>query len=269
MRFRFHRVLALTAGSAALLACAGCSSGTRIGPSLAGGTPNAEAGKDAGTIFADSIAAMGKATSVHLKGPLAGIFFDADIGKGSFSGTADQGGKVFNIVYLADPGGVPTKARIFIKAPAAVWATASSPAIGACVGGAWLTLDPATSGASSPSPTGAARLTADAGQLGDLTSFANALGTSPGVLTKGATGTADGTPVIAIKSNSGASAFVATEGPPYLLRLSGISSGQSQTIAFTNWNGGVPFTAPTGARPLTTVLAACPGAARPGATPTP
>ncbi|HEX4754255.1 MAG TPA: hypothetical protein VH661_00705 [Candidatus Dormibacteraeota bacterium] len=269
MRLRAHRVLALTAGSAALLACASCSSGTTIGPGIVSGTPNAEAAKDAGSIFADSIAAMAKATSVHLKGPLAGIFFDADVGKGNFTGTADQGGKVFNIVYLADPGGVATKARIFIKAPAAVWAAASSPAIGACVGGAWLTLDPATSGASSPSPTGAARLTADAGQLGDLASFANALGTSPGVLTKGATGTADGTPVIAIKSDSGASVFVATAGPPYLLRLSGISSGQAQSVEFTNWNGGAQFTAPTGARPLTTVLAGCPSPATPGPTPTP
>jgi hypothetical protein len=266
---RSHRVIVGVAGCATLLACAGCSSGTRIGPSSPAGTPNAEASKAAATIFADSIAAMGKATSVHFKGPIAGIFFDADIGKGNFTGTTNQGGKVFDIVYLADPGGVPSKARIFVKASARVWATSSSPAIGACVGDKWLMLDPATAGANAPSPSGAARLTADAGQLGDLAGFANALGTSPGVLSKGATGTANGTTVIAITSNSGASAFVATEGPPYLLRLSGISSGQSQTLDFTNWNGGAQFTAPSGARSLTTALAACPGAATPGATPTP
>jgi hypothetical protein len=266
---RLQTLSAATAGCAALLACAGCSSGTTIGPGSPGGTPNAEAGKDAAAIFADSIAAMRTATSVHLKGPIAGIFFDADIGKGNFSGTANQGGKLFNIVYIADPGGASTSDRIFIKASSTVWATASSPAIGACVGDVWLTLDPTTAGAHSTAPTGAARLTADAGQLGDLAGFATALGTSPGVLTKGATGTADGTTVIAIKSNSGASAFVATQGRPYLLRLSGISSGQAQTLDFTNWNGGAQFPTPSGARSLTTVLAGCPGAATPRATPTP
>lgn len=266
---RLRTLTAATAGCAALLACAGCSSGTTIGPSSAAGTPNAEAGKDAATIFADSIAAMGKATSVHLKGPVSGIFFDADLGKGNFNGTANQGGKVFDIVYIADPGGDPAKARIFLKASAAVWAAASSAAIGACVGDRWLTLDPASAGANSSAPQGAAQLTSDAGQLGDLAAFANALGASPSVLTKGATGSVAGTSVVAVKSNSGASAFVATQGPPYLLRLSGISNGQAETLDFTNWNGGAHFTAPGGARSLTTVLAGCPGAATPAASPTP
>jgi hypothetical protein len=266
---RLRRLTAATAGCAALLACAGCSGGTTIGPSTPAGTPNAEAGKPAATIFADSVAVMGKATSVHLKGPVSGIFFDADLGKGDFNGTVNQGGKVFDIVYIVDPGGDATKARIFLKASATVWAAASSAAIGACVGDKWLTLDPATAGANSSAAQGAAQLTSDAGQLGDLAAFANALGTSPGILTKGATGSVDGTSVIAIKSNSGASAFVATQGPPYLLRLSGISSGQAQTLDFTNWNSGARFPAPGGARSLTSALAGCPGAATPAASPTP
>lgn len=266
---RLRRLIATTAAGAGLLACAGCSSGTIIGPSQAAGTPNSEAGKDAGTIFADSVAAMAKATSVHLKGPVSGIFFDADVGKGDFNGTVNQGGKVFDIVYIVDPGGDPAKTRIFLKASAQVWTAAASAAIGSCVGDKWLTLDPATAGANSSSPQGAAQLTADAGQLGDLAALANALGTSPGVLTKGATGTVDGTTVIAINSNSGTSAFVATQGAPNLVRFSVTSSGQGQTVDFTNWNGGARFAAPSGARSLTSVLAGCPGAATPSASATP
>jgi hypothetical protein len=113
------------------------------------------------------------------------------------------------------------------------------------------------------------QLTADAGQLGDLAAFATALGTSPGTLTKGTTGTVNGTSVIVLTSNAGSSAFVATQGPPYLLRLSGISSGQAQSLVFSNWNGQATFTAPSGARSLATVLASCPLAATPGPTPTP
>lgn len=264
---RLRRLTTVTACCAALLACAGCSSGTRIGPSIPAGTPNAEAAKDAATIYTDSVAAMRTATSVHLKGPVAGIFFDADLGKGNFSGTANQGGRVFDIVYIADPAGDPAKARIFLRASTAVWTVASSPAIGRCVGGAWLTMDPATAGVGATAPQGAEQLTSDAGQLGDLTAFATALGTSPGTLTKGATGTVDGVSVIAVTSDNGASAFVATEGPPYLLRLSGISSGQAETLEFSNWNRGASFTAPAGARPLTAVLAGCPGASTPSPTP--
>jgi hypothetical protein len=266
---RRRRLTAATATCAALLACAGCSSGTTIGPSSPAGTPNGEAAKDAATIFADSVAAMRTATSVHLKGPIAGITFDADLGKGNFSGTANQGGRVYDIVYIADPAGDAAKARIFLRASAAVWTTASSPAIGHCVGGAWLTLDPATAGRAATAPQGVEQLTADAGQLGDLAAFATALGTSPGTLTKGATGTVNGTSVIALTSNAGSSAFVATQGPPYLLRLSGISSGQAQSLVFSNWNGQASFTAPSGARSLATVLAGCPIAATPSPTPTP
>lgn len=266
---RRRRLAAATATSAALLACAGCSSGTTIGPSSPAGTPNGEAAKDAGTIFSDSVAAMRTATSVHLKGPVAGIFFDADLGKGNFRGTANQGGKLYDIVYIADPAGNPAKARIFLRASAAVWSTASSPAIGHCIGGNWLTLDPATAGTAATAPKGVDRLTSDAGQLGDLVGFAAALGTSPGTLTKGATGTVNGTAVIAVTSKVGASAFVATQGPPYLLRLSGISSGQAQSLEFSNWNAGASFVAPSGARQLATVLAGCRLAATPGATPTP
>jgi hypothetical protein len=267
---RLRRLIATTAASAGLLACAGCSSGTIIGPSQAAGTPNSEAGKDAGTIFADSVAAMAKATSVHLKGPIAGILFDADVGKGNFNGTATEKGQPFQIDYIADPGGDPTKARIFLKASAAAWTAASSAAAGHCVGDQWLTLDPATAGATATGATGPAQLTSFAGQLGDLSSFAASLGQSPGTLTKGAVSTISGVSAVEIKGNSGAtSVFVAVEGPPYLLRIATGGGGQAQALDFTHWNAGAGFTPPNGARPLATALAGCPGAAAPSASPTP
>jgi hypothetical protein len=267
---RLRGLIAMTAASAGLLACAGCSSGTIIGPSQAAGTPNSEAGKDAATIFADSLAAMTKATSAHLKGPIAGILFDADVGKGNFNGTATESGQPFQIVYIADPGGDPTKARIFLKASAAAWTAASSAAAGHCVGDQWLTLDPATAGAAATGATGPAQLTSFAGQLGDLSSFAASLGQSPGTLTKGAVSTINGVSAVEIKGNAGAtSVFVAVEGQPDLLRIATTSGGPAQALDFTHWNAGAGFTPPNGARPLTTALAGCPGAATPSASPTP
>lgn len=265
---RRRRAAVTVAGGAALLAVAGCSSGTVIGTPAA-----AEASKSATTIFNDSIATLRAAQSVHLKGPLAGIYFDADLGGGNFSGTANSGGKVFSIVYLADPGGDRTKARIFIKAPATVWATAASPAIASCVGDRWLTLDPASLSSGGSTPQGVAQLAVDAGQLGNLAGFADALGNSPGALTKGAEAPFNGTDVIAIQNSSGAVIFVATQGPPYILRISGVSNGQGQTLDFTSWNGGAHFSAPGGATSLNSVLATCPGvpspSSSPAATPTP
>lgn len=263
---RFRRLAATAASVTTLAALAGCSGDAVIGPG-----PNSETSKPATTILSDAIAAMRSAKTVHLKGTIVGLFFDADVGGGSFTGSVNSGGKVFDVVYIAGPGGDASKARIFIKASSTVWATASTPAIGACVGDKWLTLDPAVAGAGVSNAQGADQLTADAGQLGNLAGFADALGNSPGVLTKGSVGPLNGTSVIAISNDSGAVVFIAVDGPPYISRISSTSNGTPQNLDFTNWNASVAFKAPSGANPLNTVLASCPGATAtaPSASPSP
>lgn len=253
---RVRRSALITTGCGVLVALAGCSSGDTIGPA----TPP-EAGKPASTIFNDAIAAMRSAKSVHLSGPITGIQFDADLGGGNFKGTVNQAGKLFDIIYLAGAGGDVTKARIYLRATTAVWTAESNAALGACVGNTWLQLDPATAGAGATTPQGAAQLTADAGQLGNLTGLADALGGSPGNLTKGATTAVNGVPAIQVTSDAGGIIFVATSGAPYIVRISNsTSTGAPQNLDFTRWNAGAQFAAPSSSRPLATVLAGCPGA---------
>jgi hypothetical protein len=260
-----RRPFCLSATVVALLSVAGCSSGTTIGPSVA-----PEGGKPAATIFNDGIAALRAAKTVHLKGPITGIVFDADLGGGNFNGTATQGGATFDIVYLAGPGGDPAKARIYLKGSTAAWTVAQSAGWAACAADIWLSLDPATAGVGASSPQGVAQLTSDAGQLGNLAALADALGGSPGTLSKGTVSTINGTSAVDITSNAGASIFVATDGPPNIVRISGTSNGKTQNLDFTNWNGGASFAAPSKSQALADVLKACPGAtAAPSASPSP
>ena len=266
---RFRRSAVITAACAVLAAVTGCSSGTTIGAP----TP-AEATKPAATIFNDGITAMRTAKSVHVKGPITGIQFDADLGGGNFNGKVTQAGNLFNIVYLAGPGGDTTKARIYLKAAATVWTAMSNAALGACVGDTWLQLDPATAGAGTSTPQGAAQLTSDAGQLGNLAGLADAIGGSPGVLTKGAVGSINGVNAVQVTSNAGGVVYVATDGPPVIVRISSTSStgGPPANLDFSAWNAGAQFSAPSNSKALTAVLAGCPGAATapsPAASPSP
>jgi hypothetical protein len=267
---RFRRSAVMTAGCGALVALAGCSSGTTIGAP----TP-AEATKPAATIFNDGIAAMRTAKSVHLKGPITGIQFDADLGGGNFNGTVNQAGKLFDIIYLAGAGGDPTKARIYLRATATVWTAESTAALGACVGDTWLSLDPATAGAGATTPQGAAQLTADAGQLGNLTGLADALAGSPGVLTKGAVSQVNGVSAVQVTSDAGGVLFVATDGPPVIVRITSTSTtAPPANLDFSQWNAGAQFSPPPNPKALTALLASCPGAATapsaaPAASPSP
>ena len=244
----------ITAGCCVALALAGCSSGTTIGPAS-----QPESSKPAPTIFSDAIAAMKTAKTVHLKGPITGIVFDADLGNGNFSGSASAGNSRFDIVYLSGPGGDTSKARIYLRATPAVWTGISSPAFGACVGGGWLQLDPATAGNTADTPQGAAQLAADARLLGNLSALADALGSSPGTWSKGSVSSVNGLNAVQLNSASVGGVFVATDGPPYVLRISGTSGGQTANLDFTKWNDGAQFSAPAGSRTLVTVLAGCPG----------
>jgi hypothetical protein len=70
-----------------------------------------------------------------------------------------------------------------------------------------------------------------------------------GSLTPTATTTdvVDNVPVVVYEASDGASVYVATASPHYLMRLTAPSSG-SGSLDFTNWNKPVAVTAPTGAQ---------------------
>lgn len=260
---RFRRSALITAGCGTLLALAGCSSGTTIGIST-----QPESSKPAPTIFNDAIAAMRKAKTVHLKGPITGIVFDADLGGGNFSGTATQGPSTFDIVYLAGAGGDPSKARIYLRASAASWTAVSTAAFADCLGTGWLQLDAATAGTSAATPQGAAQLAADARLLGNLPGLADALASSPGTLTKGSVTSINGVNAVQVNAAAVGGVFVATDGTPNIVRISGTSGSQTAALDFTNWDGGAQFNAPPASRSLVTVLAGCPGVAATPASPT-
>jgi hypothetical protein len=263
MRARSLSLLGAGLAAALWVAACGDTSGTAT-PAPAGG----ESSKDATTIFNDAVAAMKMAHDVHLKGPLGTAAIDADVGGGDFNGSFTLQGGRYDVVFIAGAGGDPTAAKVFIRAAGSVWAAAaSSPLTGVCLGDRWLQLDAAVASSSSTVAQGASQIATAVAALGDLTRLATALGQSPGALTKGAVSQINGAAAVQVTSASGNAMFVANQGTPYPLRISGATNGLPGAIDFTQWNSGVSFSAPSGAKPLLDVVAGCSTSG--GATPTP
>lgn len=84
-----------------------------------------------------------------------------------------------------------------------------------------------------------------------LSSLASQITKPSGTVTKGATGTIDGQPAVALHSSQGA-LWVATSGPAYPLEevKTGSNGG---VVRFSAWNQGTVPHAPSGARPLSSI----------------
>ena len=235
-------------GSLVIAAC-GSSPSTSSG----GGTGSGESSKDAQTILNDAAAATKAAKDAHIKGSASGNGLDGDIGGGNYNGTVTAGGTMYDVVVLADSSGDTTKDKVFIKAAASVWASAaSSAAVGTCLGDKWIEMDSAANPGLSDNPgatqvaSGAQSIATGVASFSDLGKFATQITTGAGSITKGTVQSINGQDAVELKNSSG-SLFVANDGTPYVLRLTGSSSTQ---LDLTNWNKGISFTSPDGAQPL-------------------
>jgi DNA-binding beta-propeller fold protein YncE len=65
-----------------------------------------------------------------------------------------------------------------------------------------------------------------------------------GTLTKGASSTLGGQPVVAVTSSKGGTMYVATTGKPYPLEVSKNSGGQTGKVTFSDYNKSFTITAP-------------------------
>ena len=246
-----------------------CGSGSTGGSSSAG---SGESSKDPQTILNDAAAATKVAKDAHIKGSASGNGVDGDIGGGNYSGTVTASGTTYDIVVLADSTGDSTKDKVFIKAAASVWAAvASSAAVGTCLGDKWIEMDSAANPGLSDNPgasqvaTGAQSIATGVGSFADLGKFATGLTTSAGTITKGSVQSINGQDAVELKNSSG-SLFVANDGTPYVLRITGSSSTQ---LDLTNWSKGVSFTAPDGAQPLLGFVSCLTAGGGSGASPSP
>jgi hypothetical protein len=233
-------------GSLILAACGSSSSGSSGGGS-------GESSKDPQTILNDAVAAIKAAKDAHLKGSASGNGLDGDIGGGNYNGTVSAGGTTYDVVVLADSSGDVSKDKVFIKAAASVWAAAaSSAAAGSCLGDKWIEMDSAANPGLSDNPgatqvaSGAQSIATGVASFADLGKFATGLTTSAGTISKGSVQSINGQDAVELKNSSG-SLFVANDGTPYVLRLTGSNSTQ---LDLTNWSKGVTFSAPDGSAPL-------------------
>lgn len=250
-----------------LLGACGSSSST----SSSGGS--GESSKDAQTILNDAVAATKAAKDAHIKGSASGSSVDGDLGGGNYNGTLSAGGTTYDVVVLADPSGDATKDKVFLKAAASVWATAaSSAAAGTCLGDKWIEMDSAANPGLSDNPsasqvaTGAQQIASGVASFADLGKFATGLSASAGAITKGSVQSINGQDAVELKNSTG-SIFVAENGTPNILRLTGGSS--STQLDLTNWDKGVTFSSPDGAAALLTFVGCLVPASSAAASPSP
>lgn len=198
---------------AAALLLVGCgSSGTKI---------NGEAAKTADEILADALAAATQATSVHVSGSgsQGGTSLDLNLylvaGKGG-RGHLNVNGLSFDIISIGSTA--------YFKGDSRFWANFGGGVASELLKGRWL---------SEPSGTGDL---ASFASLTDIAKFFSAVLGSHGTLSKGATSTVNGQPVIALNdpSNNGI-LYVATTREPYPVELTS-TKGKGGTITFGQWN---------------------------------
>jgi hypothetical protein len=216
----------LTTSLLALLALAitGCSSSSSSGNGISSKSPT--------EILAASKAAADSASSVHVAGTLTGngtrITLNLNISSGHGGrGQISQGGLSFGLIVIGD--------TIYIKGSPAFYSHFGGTAAARLFQGKWLKA-PASGGELGP----LAALT----NLGKLLDQALA---SQGTLSKGATTTIAGTPVIELRyASHDGSLFVASTGKPYPMEI--VKNGsETGHISFTDWDKPVSLSAPSGA----------------------
>ncbi len=228
-----RRLGAAIAAGACAVALGGCgSSGTHTGsgkhsPSTAGSSASpsptsgsgsqAEEGKPAKQVLADSKSALFNAKAVHITGGMsstagAGVNLDMQFQGQDAEGTLTLGGIKVGIVK--------TQGKLFIKAPGSFWSkTAGSKA--SALNGKWIKVD-----AKSAPGLGSFSLQGIAASL-------NASGTP--LNPKTTTGTVDGQPAIIVTQKDGSKLYVADSTTPVPLKIVSSSGGKKGTVRFTGY----------------------------------
>ena len=224
MSFAPRRLPAAVALVAVLAMLAGCGSSSPAG--------NGVASKTAAQILEATKAAAAQAASVHVAGSIV------------------TGGKPIslNMELLADKGGkgtisedgftiklIQTEGDVYINGSAAFYQHVSGAAAAQLLQGRWLKA-PANSGE-----------LASLASLTDLSRLVDEALAGHGALTKGATSTIAGQPVVALHDSSkDGTLYVATTGRPYPLEISK-SGGESGKVVLDRWDQPVKLSAPAGA----------------------
>jgi hypothetical protein len=212
----------------ALGLCA-CGSSSSSSSSSSG---NGVAAKSPDAILSAATTAIEAASSAHVAGNVAnaGTSISLDLslvsGKGA-RGTMSENGLSFQLVDL---GG-----SVYINASDAFWRRFGGNAAAQVFHGKWL---------KAPADRGSF---ASLAGLTNLHQLFNALLTSHGALSKGATTTVDGQPVIGLQDKTkGGTLYVATTGKPYPVEVlkSGTNGGH---LVFDHINQSVPLSAPANA----------------------
>jgi hypothetical protein len=207
-----------------VLALAGCGGGGSSGSGVTA--------KTATEIFAATKTAADGATSVHVSGSLvsggAPLTLDLSLatGKGG-RGQISSNGLGFELIH--------TGGTVYINGSPAFYRHFAGPSAAQLLQGKWL---------KAPANTGEF---ASIGSLTDPRKLLDAGLASHGTLTKGATTTINGQPVIAITDGTkGGTIYVATTGKPYPIQITkGGSEGGK--ITFDQWDVPVSITAPASA----------------------
>jgi hypothetical protein len=215
----------------AVSACGSSSGGSSSSSSSSSAASNGIASKSGDQILTTAITAAEAAKSVHVAGAIksggqsVGLDLQIVQGKGA-TGTISEGSASFKLI---DVGG-----SFYMQPdPAFLMKFAKTKAATDLFKGKWL------KGSSSDANF------ASFGQLTSIKTLMGSLTKAHGTLTKGATSTINGQPVIALTSSKGGTMYVATTGKPYPLQVSKNSGGQSGKVTFSDYNKAFAITAPT------------------------
>jgi hypothetical protein len=196
-----------------LLSLAGCGSGPAPAASKA---PNHVENLTADQIVARAKQAAGQASSVHVTGSQAGTTLDLTVGHGVATGTISQDGLSAQLLSV---GG-----NTYLKGDKQFWDSSAGAGTGDLVAGKWVL-------------TGASA--SDGSFLSDFTDIGRLFDSvlSPtGTLTKTAPTTIDGQRVIGVtQSSDGSTLYVALDGPPYPLTITGAGTGGAAPT-FSQWD---------------------------------
>jgi hypothetical protein len=221
-----RRNLGLVPAAAAAILVASCGSG---GPTSS--ADNGESSKAASQILQDVASAYRSAKSVHLAGSVnsSGQTYTVDmkiVAGGTVSGNIAFQGVTADVVIV---GG-----KTYIKGKS-LFAQFAGPAAAATIGDNWVAV-PASA---------AAEITGGFATLTDFNQLADQLKTPSGTVTKGASTTILGQPVITLRDDK-ATLYVAASGKPYPVQFKPINDA-TQHLDFTEYDQNFNIAAPSGA----------------------
>lgn len=227
-------IVALAAALTVATACSGQSGGSTPAPSSSAHVPGALPGDQ---VEGAVRTAFQGASAVHIHGTLSNqsgsLTLDLQLNKdNTASGTVNEGGAT---MPLRAVGGT-----YYLQFTPQLVGASTNPQVkqaAAKLTGKWVT---GTSGLASGIVGSLKQLLSYDGFLQNMFSQSSQV---PNATT---TDTVDGVPVVVYEASDGASVYVATASPHYLMRMTAPSDGSGQ-LDFTNWNRPVPVTAPAAA----------------------